>query len=90
MLYDQIGWVGEQTLAQRAKRGDRPAFNELVRAHDDSILRLALHLCDSQDDALELYQQVFLASYKGLAAFRFESSFRFWLYHILSRLLTNY
>jgi RNA polymerase sigma-70 factor, ECF subfamily len=90
MPHDEIGWVGEYTLAQRAKQGDWFAFDKLVRAHDQSILRLALHLCDSKYDAQELYEQVFLTAYKGLAAFRVGSSFRFWLYRILSRLLTNY
>jgi len=88
MLHDQIGGIGEYTLARRAKQGDWLAFDELVRAHDQFILRLALHLCGS--DAQDLYEQVFLTAYKGLADFRFKSSFRVWLCRILSRVLTNY
>lgn len=90
MPHDETGWIGEPTLAQGAKQGDRLAFDQLVRAHDQSILRLALHPGDSKDDAQLLYQQVFLIAYKDLAAFRFELSFRLWLYRILSKLLANY
>ena len=90
MPHDGIAWVGEYTLAQRAKQGDLIAFDELVRAHDQSLLRLVLHLCDATDDAQELYEQVFLIAYKELAAFRVGSSFRLWLYRILSTLLANY
>jgi RNA polymerase sigma-70 factor (ECF subfamily) len=81
---------GEYTLARKASQGDRLAFDELVAAHDQSILRLALHLCDSTDNVLELYEQVFLNAHKRITAFRAGSSFRLWLYRILSRLVANY
>ena len=90
MPHDETGGIGEHTLAQRAKQGDRLAFDQLVHAHDQSILRLAHHLCDSKDDAQLMYKQVFLTAYKDLASFRFELSFRLWLYRILSRFLATY
>ena len=50
---------------------------------------MALHLRGSKDDAQDLCQQVFLIAYKRLAEFRFDLSFRLWLYRILSGLLSK-
>src|SRR5689334_16765534 len=60
------------SLIREAQGGDCLAFEELVRQYDRAVLRLALHLTGSEDDAQDIYQEAFLKAYKNLSSFRFE------------------
>jgi RNA polymerase sigma-70 factor, ECF subfamily len=73
----------EVTVVRRAQAGDRSAFDTLVRRYDREILRLALRVVHSDEEASELYQEVFLKVYRSLSRFRFESSFSTWLYRVV-------
>ncbi len=53
-----------------------------MRLHDRSVLRVALNLLRSEEDARDAYQEVFLRTYRSLGGFRFQCSFRTWLYRI--------
>lgn len=56
----------EQALITRATQGDMDAFEQLVRAHEDRVYRLALKLTDDLADAMEITQDVFLTVYRKL------------------------
>jgi RNA polymerase sigma-70 factor, ECF subfamily len=73
-------------LIKAAQTGDQEAFGELVRAHDQAVLRLALNLLRSHEDAQDVYQEAFLRAYKSLHTFRFDCSFHTWLYRIVTNL----
>jgi RNA polymerase sigma-70 factor, ECF subfamily len=77
-------------LIREAQRGDAAAFEELVRIYDRAVLRLALHITGSEQDAQDIYQEVFLRAYQSLPRFRFECSFYTWLYRITSNLCLDY
>ena len=77
-------------LIRAAQRGDAAAFEELVRRYDRAVLRLALHITGSEQDAQDIYQEVFLRAYQSLSRFRFECSFYTWLYRITSNLCLDY
>ncbi|MBI4461911.1 MAG: sigma-70 family RNA polymerase sigma factor [Acidobacteria bacterium] len=77
------GVVEERTLIRRAQRGDTAAFEELVRLHDRDVLRLALQIVGSEDEARDLYQEAFLKIYRSLGRFRFQSRFSTWVYRIV-------
>lgn len=72
----------DSSLVRDALRGNHAAFAELVRNHDRAILRLALHLTGSPQDAQDICQETFLKAYRKLSSFRFESSFSTWLHRI--------
>ena len=74
----------ETALIGEAQRGRTQAFEELVRRYDRSVLRLALNLTRSEEDARDIYQESFLRIFKSLGRFRFECSFRTWIYRIVS------
>ncbi len=76
----------EVALIQAAQRGDSGAFEQLVRAYDQSVLRMALNLLHSEEDARDVYQEVFLRVFRNLPRFRFECAFSTWLYRIVSNL----
>src|SRR5271156_962665 len=92
MAQDAAGATGARvspqvdTLIRAAQRGDQDAFEQLVRTYDQSVLRLAMNLLRSPEDARDVYQEAFLRVYRNLHAFRFDCSFSTWLYRIVSNL----
>jgi len=78
--------VDDAALIREAQRGNRAAFEELVRQYDRAVLRLALHLTGSESDAQDIYQETFLKAYRNLGGFRFECSFYTWIYRIVTNL----
>src|SRR5450755_41832 len=78
--------MDETALIRLAQQGDERAFEELVRQYDQNVLRLALNLLRSPEDANDIYQETFLRVYKNLQTFRFDCSFSTWLYRIATNL----
>ena len=73
----------ERELIRRAQDGDRAAFDSLVRLYDHEVLRLALKVVRSPEEAQDLYQEAFLKVYRSLGRFRFDSRFSTWLYRVV-------
>ena len=82
--------VNDAELIRAAQQGDRAAFEDLVRQYDQPVLRLALHLTGSEQEAQDIYQEAFLKAYRNLGSFRFECSFYTWIYRIVSNLCMDY
>jgi RNA polymerase sigma-70 factor, ECF subfamily len=78
--------ASENELIREAQHGSRTAFDALVRQYDQAVLRLALHLTGSEQDAEDIHQEAFLKAYRYLANFRFECSFYTWIYRIVTNL----
>ena len=78
--------MDEAALIRAAQGGDQDAFAQLVRAYDQSVLRLAMNLLRSPEDAQDVYQEAFLRVYRNLNHFRFDCSFHTWLYRIVTNL----
>jgi RNA polymerase sigma-70 factor, ECF subfamily len=92
MAQDAAGAVGARlsphvdNLIRAAQGGDQDAFEQLVRTYDQSVLRLAMNLLRSPEDARDVYQEAFLRVYRNLHAFRFDCSFHTWLYRIVTNI----
>lgn len=80
----------ESALIGEAQRGSTAAFEELVRRYDRSVLRLALRLLRSEDEARDIYQEAFLKIYRGLARFRRECSFQTWVFRVVTNLCLDH
>ena len=80
----------DDELIREAQRGDRSAFDALVRRYDQSVLRLALHMLGNEQDAQDVHQEAFLKAYRHLGNFRFECSFYTWLYRIVTNLCLDH
>jgi RNA polymerase sigma-70 factor, ECF subfamily len=78
--------MDESALIRAAQAGDELAFEQLVRLYDQNVLRLALNLLRSPEDANDVYQEAFLRVYRNLNSFRFDCSFHTWLYRIVTNL----
>src|SRR5216684_3439327 len=72
MVSQTLNRVDDNELIREAQRGNRAAFEELVRQYDQQVLRLALRLTASEQDAQDIYQEAFLKAYRNLVSFRFE------------------
>ena len=82
--------IDDTMLIREAQRGNRAAFEELVRHYDQAVLRLALHLTGTEHDAQDVYQDAFLKAYKNIGSFRFECSFYTWIYRIVTNLCLDH
>jgi RNA polymerase sigma-70 factor, ECF subfamily len=78
-----VAGADDPELIRRAQGGDRTAFEVLVRRYDREVLRLALKVMGSPEEAADLYQEAFLKVYRSLSRFRFESTFSTWLYRVV-------
>jgi RNA polymerase sigma-70 factor (ECF subfamily) len=89
---DKVGpaRVDDTQLIRGAQLGDADAFEELVRQYDRPVLRLAIHLTGSQEDAQDIYQEAFLRAYINIGSFRFECSFYTWIYRIVTNLCLDH
>jgi len=90
MVSQALSRVDDNVLIREAQRGNRAAFEELVRQYDQAVLRLALRLTASEADAQDIYQEAFLKAYRNLTGFRFECSFYTWLYRIVTNLCLDH
>ncbi len=85
-----VATVDEAALIRAAQKGDQDAFERLVHAYDRSVLGMATNLLRSPEDACDVYQEAFLRVYRNLHTFRFDCSFRTWLYRIVTNLCLDH
>jgi RNA polymerase sigma-70 factor (ECF subfamily) len=74
----------ESELIAEAQRGSAAAFEGLVRLYDSGVLRLALRMVRSEEEARDVYQETFLKAYRSIRGFRGDASFRTWLFRIVT------
>jgi RNA polymerase sigma-70 factor (ECF subfamily) len=90
MVSQALSRINDSELIRAAQRGDRTAFETLVRQYDQAVLRLAMHLTGSDADAHDIYQEAFLKAYRHIGNFRFECSFYTWIYRIVTNLCLDH
>lgn len=77
-------------LIIQAQKGDQNAFEALVYRYDRSVLSIALKYSNNEDDAKDLYQEVFIRVYRSIKGFRFQSEFSTWLFRITTNVCLTY
>jgi RNA polymerase sigma-70 factor (ECF subfamily) len=82
--------ASESVLIRAAQEQDHDAFEQLVRLYDRSVLRVATGLLRSEEEARDVYQEVFLRVYRSLHSFRGQCSFHTWLYRIATNVCLDY
>ena len=73
---------GERALVERARQGQREAFDSLVRAHAAGVYAVVSRLCATADEAEEVTQETFLRAWRGIAQFKGDCQLFTWLYRI--------
>ena len=72
----------DEALVERARDGEREAFEELVRRHADRLYSVILRFLGDPGDAQEATQEAFLRAWRGVPRFEGRSQFSTWLYRI--------
>jgi RNA polymerase sigma-70 factor (ECF subfamily) len=72
----------DRELIERCQRGDRVAFDPLVRRHQRGVWHLVRRYVKRDADASDVTQLVFVRAYRSIGAFRGAASVRSWLYRI--------
>ena len=80
----------DRDTIERCRRGDKTAFDEVVRSHEAALRRLVQRYVKSPEDAKDVTQRAFVQAYEKLDSFRGESTFRTWLYRIAINLALNH
>lgn len=74
---------------ERASSGDRRALEDIVRAVQDDVFRLALRMTGCPEDARDACQEILVKVVTRLDSFRGDSSLRTWAYRIAIRHLLD-
>src|SRR5262245_19419211 len=72
----------DQQLVQRVQKGDKAAFDLLVRKYQHRVLKLVSRFVNDAAEAEDVAQEAFIKAYRALPSFRGESAFYTWLYRI--------
>src|SRR5918998_6638477 len=78
------GWM-ERSLVERARAGDRDAFEVLIRQKVDAVYRTAYTILGNAPDAEDATQEAFVSAWRGLRGLRDAERFDAWL----GRIVTN-
>jgi RNA polymerase sigma-70 factor (ECF subfamily) len=87
---ESVGYIQDCFLVREVQRGNQAAFEQLVHAHDQAVLGLALRITGSESDAQDIHQEAFLKVFTKLAGFRFECSLSTWIYRIVTNLCLDH
>jgi RNA polymerase sigma-70 factor, ECF subfamily len=87
---ESIGCTEDFLLIRDVQGGNLAAFEQLVYAHDQSVLGLALRITGSQIDAQDIYQETFLKAFKNISSFRYECAFSTWIYRIATNVCLDH
>lgn len=77
-----VGPGADAALVERARTGDRQAFDGLVRATSGDVYALALRLTGDEHDARDVVQEAYLRAFRSIPGFRGDASFGTWMYRI--------
>jgi RNA polymerase sigma factor (sigma-70 family) len=81
--------LDDRELAERAKRGDIDAYEQLVATYQQLAFRVAYVITRSEADAEDAAQEAFVKAYYALGRFKGGSEFRPWLLRIVSNEARN-
>jgi RNA polymerase sigma-70 factor, ECF subfamily len=72
----------ETALIEKAQKGDRNAFGELVRHHHPGVVNVVYRMCGDEGLAEDAAQDAFIRAWLNLPSFHPGTSLRNWLYRI--------
>ncbi len=80
----------DQELVVRVQRGDKAAFDLLVRKYQHKIAKLVSRYVRDRAEVEDVTQEAFIKAYRALRGFRGDSAFYTWLYRIAINTAKNY
>ena len=83
MSVHEVRRLSEDALVERARAGDREAFGELVRIHQNEVFTLALRIVGDPDEAADVAQDAFVRAWRAFPRFRGDAQYSTWMYRIV-------
>jgi len=80
----------DQLLVERVQKGDKTAFDVLVKKYQHKIISLIMRYVPDHAEAMDVAQEAFIKAYNALARFRGESAFYTWMYRIAINTAKNH
>ncbi len=80
----------DQALVKRVQRGDRSAFDLLVRKYQHKVANLIGRYVRNRAEVEDVAQETFIRAYRAIRAFRGDSAFYTWLYRIAVNTAKNH
>jgi len=80
----------DQALVEKVQRGDKRAFDLLVKKYQHRIMNVLTRYLNNPDDVLDITQEAFIKAYRALPTFRGDSAFYTWLYRIAINTAKNH
>ncbi|MBS0456401.1 MAG: RNA polymerase sigma factor RpoE [Proteobacteria bacterium] len=80
----------DQALVERVQRGDRTAFDLLVRKYQSRVVALIGRYVHDWNECQDVAQDTFVRAWKALANFRGDAQFYTWLYRIAVNTAKNH
>lgn len=74
--------TSDAALIERYLSGDKEAFNELMRAHEDRVFSICLRMLRDREAALDATQETFVTVFRKVDRFAGRSAFSTWLYRV--------
>ncbi|GMR18342.1 MAG: RNA polymerase sigma factor RpoE [Gammaproteobacteria bacterium] len=80
----------DEILVQRVQKGDKAAFDLLVRKYQQRVSNLISRFIYDRTEVEDVTQEAFIKAYRALKNFRGDSAFYTWLYRIAVNTAKNY
>ncbi len=80
----------DQLLVDRVKRGEKVAFDLLVRKYQSRVYSVVRSLIKDQEESNDVTQEAFIKAYRALPKFRGEAGFYTWVYRIAVNTAKNH
>lgn len=80
----------DQELVERVQKGDKSAYDVLVKKYQHKIVNLVSRYVRDSNEAMDVAQEAFIKAYRALPRFRGESAFYTWLYRIAINTAKNH
>jgi RNA polymerase sigma-70 factor (ECF subfamily) len=80
----------DQTLVERVQRGDKSAFDILVRKYQHKVIKVISRYIRDHSEAQDVSQDAFIKAYRALPRFRGDSAFYTWMYRIAINTAKNH
>ena len=80
----------DQALVERVQRGDKSAFDILVRKYQHKVVKLVSRYVKDHHEVYDVAQEAFIKAYRALPKFRGDSAFYTWMYRIAINTAKNY
>jgi RNA polymerase sigma-70 factor (ECF subfamily) len=80
----------DQLLVERVQKGDKTAFDVLVKKYQHKIISLISRYVSDHAEAMDVAQEAFIKAYNALGRFRGDSAFYTWMYRIAINTAKNH